>query len=98
MLSQYFKSPMGGELEMSFFHKGVAPEKNCREGETPLLTHLGRFGLLPMTTKTASTVPIPMISRNSISEFSTPPLVFHPVRIGAFLSEGAPRHLSRRVQ
>ena len=83
---------------MSFFHEGVPPGENWREGEGLLLTHLGRFGLLPMTTKTASTVPIPMMTKNSISEFSTQPFVFHPLRLEGFSRKVVPRHPCQRVR
>lgn len=83
---------------MSFVHGGVPPGENWREGDRFLLTHLGRLGLFPMTTKTASTVPIPMMSRNSIREFSTGPFVFHPLRRGGFSRKVVPRHPCRRAQ
>jgi hypothetical protein len=94
MPSKYSNSPIGCEPAISLFQAGVAPEENRREGDMPRLTHLGRFGLLPITTKTASTVPIPMMSRNSISEFSTRSRVFQRWR--RHLAIGSCRDHSRR--
>src|SRR5882724_12611292 len=62
--SKYSKSPIECVSAMSFFQGGVAGGSKQTGGivEPPQPRFLGRF----VTTQTATTIPIPIISRNSM--------------------------------